>query len=267
MTGSPQAEAGSGICRRLEWDSDFWGFGCAKVEGENLPRDQIRAIDAWCGANDITFLQYLAPQGDTASARVAEEAGFHLVDERVTLRCSVTSGSSDASVPDVELRPGNMQDLGALDTIARAGHTDSRYYNDPGFPRTGCDDLYSTWIRRSLEGAIADIVFVPVIDGKAAGYVTCKRDAQPVKTGWIGLVGIGPQARGRGVGSALIRRAIGWFREAGVEEILVVTQGRNEAAKRLYERSGFLTRDTGRWYHKWFGSAAAGDRDQRAAEG
>ncbi|HEY8952270.1 MAG TPA: GNAT family N-acetyltransferase, partial [Candidatus Dormibacteraeota bacterium] len=140
-------------------------------------------------------------------------------------------------------------------------------YNDPGFPRTGCDDLYSTWIRRSLEGAIADIVFVPVIDGKAAGYVTCKCDAQPVKTGWIGLVGIGPQARGRGVGSALIRRAIGWFREAGVEEILVVTQGRNEAAKRLYERSGFLTRDTGRWYHKWFGSAAAGDRDQRAAEG
>ena len=160
-----------------------------------------------------------------------------------------------------------MEDLGNLDAIARAGHTDSRYYHDPGFPRAGCDDLYSTWIKRSLEGAIADIVFVPVIDGAAAGYVTCKRDAEPAKTGWIGLVGVGPQARGRGVGSALIRRAIAWFRESGVEEVLVVTQGRNEAAKRLYERSGFLTRDTGLWYHRWFGSSAAGDRDQGAAEG
>jgi GNAT superfamily N-acetyltransferase len=264
LTGSPQAAAGSGVCRRLEWDSDFWAFGCAKVEGRQLGKNQVPAIEAWCKANDITFLQYLAPQGDTASARVAEQGGFHLVDERVTLANRLSDASSDASVPDVELRPGNMQDLGALDAIARAGHTDSRYYNDPGFPRAGCDDLYSTWIRRSLEGAIADIVFVPLIDGTAAGYVTCKVEA---KQGWIGLVGVGPMARGRGVGSALIRRAIDWFREAGVEEVLVVTQGRNVAAKRLYERSGFLARDTGRWYHKWFGSAATGDRNQRAAKG
>jgi len=264
LTGSPQAAAGSGVCRRLEWDSAFWGFGCAKVEGENLRQEQIDAIEAWCGANDITFLQYLAPQGDTASARVAEASGFRLVDERVTLACRVTAAGSDVSRPDFELRPGNNEDIGSLDELARAGHTDSRYYNDPGFPRAGCDDLYSTWIRRSLEGAIADIVFVPVIDGKAGGYVTCKVEATD---GWIGLVGVGPEARGRGVGGALIRRAIDWFRDAGVEEILVVTQGRNEAARRLYERSGFLTRDTGRWYHRWFGSAATGDRNQRAAEG
>jgi dTDP-4-amino-4,6-dideoxy-D-galactose acyltransferase len=249
LTGSPQAAAGPGVCRRLEWDSDFWGFGCARVEGPQLRKDQLPAIEAWCATNDITFLQYLAPDGDAASARAAEEGGFHLVDERVTLACRITAGTSAAPDPGIELRPGRMQDLNALDAIARAGHTDSRYYNDPGFPRAGCDALYSTWIRRSLEGAIADIVFVPVIDGVAAGYVTCKVEA---KEGWIGLVGVGPEARGRGVGGALIRRAMDWFREAGVEEVLVVTQGRNEAAKRLYERSGFLTRDTARWYHKWF---------------
>jgi GNAT superfamily N-acetyltransferase len=233
------------------------------VEGSRLSKDHVPAIEAWCGANQIAFLQYLAPQDDTASARAAEAAGFHLVDERVTLQCSVAAAGSDAPMPDIDLRPGMAQDLHALDAIARAGHTDSRYYHDPGFPRARCDDLYSTWIRRSLEGAIADVVFVPVVDGQPAGYVTCQVDA---KEGWIGLVGVGPQARGRGVGGALIRRALDWFRQAGVEEVLVVTQGRNEAAKRLYERSGFLPRDTGLWYHRWFGSAA-GDRDQRSAEG
>jgi dTDP-4-amino-4,6-dideoxy-D-galactose acyltransferase len=259
LTTRPETAAGSGVCQRLEWDSDFWGFGCARVQGHKLRKGQMPAIDAWCHVHDITFLQYLAPADDPTSARHAEEGGFRLVDERVTLACRITAGNSD--VPGVELRPGRMEDVSELEAIARISHTDSRYYSDPGFPRAGCDSLYSTWIRRSLEGAIADIVFVPVIDGEPAGYVTCKRDAQAPKKGWIGLVGVGPTARGRGVGGALVRRAIDWFREAGVEEALVVTQGRNEPAKRLYGRCGFVARDTALWYHKWFGPSAAGARD------
>ena len=256
MKERAETAAASDICRRLEWDSEFWGFGCARVEGPQLRKDQMPAIEGWCHANNIAFLQYLAPADDTGSARAAEEGGFHLVDERVTLACRITADSPDVREPGIELRPSRMEDVSGLEAIARISHADSRYYSDPGFPRAGCDDLYSTWIRRSLEGAIADIVLVPVIDGEPAGYVTCKRDAEPAKTGWIGLVGVGPKARGRGVGGALVRRAIDWFREAGVEEALVVTQGRNEAAQRLYERCGFLARDTALWYHKWFRGSA-----------
>lgn len=237
------------------------------MEGQTLRKGQIPAIESWCDMHGITFLQYLAPAVDLISARDAEEGGFHLVDERLTLACGIAGDRADASVPGIELRPGRMQDLRELEAIARVSHSESRYYNDPGFPRAGCDSLYSTWIRRSLEGTIADIVFVPVVDGEPAGYVTCKRDAESAKNGWIGLLGVGPKARGRGVGGALVRQAIGWFQEAGVQEVLVVTQGRNQAAKRLYGRCGFLTRDTGRWYHKWYGSSAARDRDQRSAEG
>lgn len=266
MTGPPETAAGSDVCRRLEWDSDFWGFGCARVQGQKLRKGQMRAIEAWCDMHGITFLQYLAPAGDPISAREAEEGGFHLVDERLTLACGIAGGSPDASLPAIEVRPGRAQDLRELEAIARVSHTDSRYYNDPGFPRASCDSLYSTWIRRSLEAAIADIVFVPVVDGEPAGYVTCKRDAASAKNGWIGLLGVGPKARGRGVGGALVRRAIDWFEEAGVEEVLVVTQGRNEAAQRLYRSCGFLTRDTGLWYHKWYASSAARDRDQRSSK-
>jgi hypothetical protein len=31
-----------------------------------------------------------------------------------------------------------------------------------------------------------------------------------------------------------------------------VTQGRNLAAQRLYQRTGFLIRDLQLWYHKWY---------------
>ena len=32
----------------------------------------------------------------------------------------------------------------------------------------------------------------------------------------------------------------------------VVTQGRNIAGQRLYQRCGFLTRSVELWYHKWY---------------
>ena len=242
----------SELCRKLAWDSDFWGFGCAQVLGERLRMEQVRAIDAWCARQGITFLQYLAPVDDRASARAADKGGFHLVDERLTLACGVATNHSDAAKPGIEIRPGLAHDLAELEAIASVSHTDSRFYNDRGFPREGCDSLYAAWIRRSLEGALADMVFVPVVDGRAAGYVTCKRDAQSSDKGWIGLLGVGPQAQGRGLGGALVRRALDWFQQQAMDEVLVVTQGRNEAAQRLYRRCGFSTNDTRLWYHKWY---------------
>jgi GNAT superfamily N-acetyltransferase len=248
----------------LEWDSNFWGFGCAKVLGDRLQTGQLAAIDAWCGLHGIAFLQYLAPADEPASALAAQEGGFRLVDERVTLAYGIASAPLRESKAPVELQLGRAEDLLELEAIARGGHTDSRYYHDPGFPRVDCDSLYAVWIRRSLEGTLADAVFVPVVDGKAAGYVTCKRDAES-KIGWIGLLGVSTEAQGRGVGSALVRRAIEWFQEAGMDEVHVVTQGRNDGAQRVYRRCGFLPHDTGLWFHKWY-RTTTGDGDQRSAK-
>jgi dTDP-4-amino-4,6-dideoxy-D-galactose acyltransferase len=254
-------------CRRLEWDSAFWGFGCAQVLGENLLQSQQAPIDAWCSKNGINFLQYLAPADNPTSVRAAEEGGFSLVDERITLTCSTAATPLLPATSGIELRDGRAQDVADLEAIARVSHVDSRYYNDQRFSREGCDTLYATWIRRSVEGVLADAVFVPVVDGRAAGYVTCKRDEQEANRGWIGLVGVGAEAQGRGLGGALVGRAIDWFRQQAVSEVLVVTQGRNEAAQRLYRRCGFLTHDARLWFHKWYRVPASGDGDQRSAEG
>ena len=235
--------------------------------GENLLQSQQAPIDAWCSRHGINFLQYLAPADNPASVRAAEEGGFRLVDERITLACSPAAAPLLPAASGIELRDGRAQDVADLEAIARVSHVDSRYYNDQGFSREGCDTLYATWIRRSVEGALADAVFVPVVDGRAAGYVTCKRDEQEANRGWIGLVGVGAEAQGRGLGGALVGRAIDWFRQQAISEVLVVTQGRNDAAQRLYRRCGFLTHDARLWFHKWYRVSASGDGDQRSAEG
>jgi ribosomal protein S18 acetylase RimI-like enzyme len=65
-------------------------------------------------------------------------------------------------------------------------------------------------------------------------------------------VSVAADARGRSLGSALVEHSLRWFGERGMKDVSVVTQGRNAAAQRLYQRCGFITDSVQIWYHRWF---------------
>jgi ribosomal protein S18 acetylase RimI-like enzyme len=71
-------------------------------------------------------------------------------------------------------------------------------------------------------------------------------------TGRIGLAAVDRGQHGQGIGRAMIDHALPWFSERHVQEIDVITQGRNVAAHRFYQSAGFLTKTVECWYHKWF---------------
>jgi GNAT superfamily N-acetyltransferase len=74
-------------------------------------------------------------------------------------------------------------------------------------------------------------------DGRTVGMVRAFRDHAGVE-----LVGmwVAPEARGRGAGAALVDAVIGWARAAGAEAVLLQHADGNMAARRLYERCGFV---------------------------
>jgi len=65
-------------------------------------------------------------------------------------------------------------------------------------------------------------------------------------TGWIGNVAVDPDARGRGVGTAVSEAAMDWLRQAGVTTILLTA---TEMGRPIYERLGFD--DDGAGYGIW----------------
>jgi ribosomal protein S18 acetylase RimI-like enzyme len=93
------------------------------------------------------------------------------------------------------------------------------------------------------------MVLAAELGGKVAGYITCHLDSDVV--GRIGLFAVAESARGHGVGTALIRAALGWFSDERRSRVTVVTQGRNVRGQRTYERCGFTTRSVELWYHYW----------------
>ena len=235
--------------RRLPWDSQFFGFTVGQVVGGTLDLPRSRAILDWCTAEEVTLLYFLADD-DVSSWAVAAEAGFRAVDLRVELVLDRAWPRLPAAVPlaPLVLREATEGDLGELLPIAASVHTDSRFFADPLVPRRQAQDLFRLWLRRSVEHAIADVVFVADLEGQAAGYLTA---TLADGAGRIGLVGVGEGARGRGIGLAMVQHALAWFAAGGAREVSVVTQGRNILAQRVYQRCGFLTNAVRVWFHRW----------------
>jgi ribosomal protein S18 acetylase RimI-like enzyme len=213
------------------------------------------AVDEWCGRNRIACLYLLVDSTDTASMRVAEDHGFHMVDIRVTLDTDLTHAERFLKQPDgMEIRECTENDIGPLKEMARTNHVISRFFTDGGFRRERCEELYSLWIEKCFR-EFGDTVFVALLDGVTAGYIACRLDSG--RHGQIILAGVGDTARNRGIGTHLVSAATSWFRQNGAAGAMVVTQGMNIQAMRLYTSMGFYPRSVQLWYHRWQRSEAA----------
>ncbi len=241
----PGAFATTG-CEQLPWDSEFFGLKVGRLYGNRLTPERAAATLEWCREKGVGCLYFLADAADPQTAQAAEAAGFRFVDVRCTYEFELSPRRPGAL--STAVRPFEPGDLPALERIASANHTDSRFYFDGGFRRERCDALFATWIRRSCSGW-ADAVFVAGFAGCPAGYITCHLRGQ--QNGSIGLIALDHQFRGHGFGQQLVSAALDYFRQRGVRRVEVVTQGRNVRSQQMYQRSGFAIRDFELWYHLW----------------
>ena len=241
-------------CMLLDWDSAFFGFPIAKVQGDILTKERMQAIDAWCYRNHISCLYFLGRPDNQQTTILAEDNQFRFVDIRVELK-RVKSGFERFPELDrtILVRAARDDDLPALQTIARCNYQDSRFYYDRNFDSESCQSLYATWIEVSCKG-YADAVFVAndPVHGPV-GYITCHLD-EGARRGKVGLMGVAHEARGQMIGTGLVFQALEWFGNYDLDHTVVVTQGRNHLAQRFYQRCGFFTQSVSLWYHKWYHS-------------
>ena len=231
-------------CQILDWDSAFFGMRIGRIASGSLDAPRAREALQWAREQRMDCLYFLADPGEPETIRAAEDHGFRLVDVRLTLEAS----PRPLRPPSARIRVAAEADIARLRDIAASSHSDSRFYADGHFARARCDELYRVWIEKSCKGG-ADRVLVADLGEGACGYITCHAGDGCV--GSIGLVGIDAGARGSGLGTELVQASLDWFAAQRIPEVTVVTQGRNRKAQRLYQRSGFLTRSVGFWYHVW----------------
>ena len=237
----------------LPWDSDFFGHRIGRVIGNTLTRAMCQTLEDWTLNERIEVLYFLTRADCISSIQAAQEFGFYMTDIRMTLAIPKgyrTRTSASSQPGELLIRSVVPGDLPGLEAIARSSHRDTRFFSDPRFPRSKAEDLYATWIRLECGGKANLVLVVSTRDQVPMGYVSCHLDP-PAGSGQIGLIAIQETARGKGVGAKLIHSALDWFWKNGANQVSVVTQGRNIAAQRLYQKCGFSTTDVELWMHYW----------------
>jgi ribosomal protein S18 acetylase RimI-like enzyme len=96
-----------------------------------------------------------------------------------------------------------------------------------------------------IVGSGATTLLAARLDGQIVGFLALAMF--PIPTGfraWIEDVIVDESARGRGIGTALTRKAIELAEAAGARTVDLTSRPSREAAGRLYERIGFAARST-----------------------
>lgn len=136
----------------------------------------------------------------------------------------------------------DLEPLGRLGALLMRTHSDFdplRFMTPGDDPEGGYAWFLGTQIHRTDV-----VVLVAERDGRIVGYVYAGIEPLSWKelrdeAGFVHDVVVAEEARGQGVGGALIDAAAEWLHRRGVPRVLLWTAERNGAAQRLFARHGF----------------------------
>lgn len=97
-------------------------------------------------------------------------------------------------------------------------------------------------LRLILENEAIGRIYVAREGARVLAMVSILRTVSTAEGGAAGLLEdlvVRPECRGRGVGSRLLAHAIGRAQADGLLRLILLTDGDNARAQRLYERAGF----------------------------
>ena len=147
--------------------------------------------------------------------------GFRAVRQHFLLRCDARPELGRPSAPGLELAPAEAGDLAAVHELYRACGFEARPPEETA---------------RRLSGA-GFALTVARRGGKVVAFA--ELETHWPRRSWVAFVGVDPELRARGVGSALVARALARQFERGAEQALLVLSPANREALRAYEKVGF----------------------------
>ena len=182
------------------------------------------------------------PEGDEAAARLFEGAGFAVVRRHLHLRIERIAPPPQREAPGRVVRPLRREDVPALTDVQNAAFTGSWGYC-PNTP----DQLDYRIYELPLDHP--DDLVVVEEEGRMVGYCWSERRGRG-EPGVVGMVGVLPEAQGRGVGWAATAAALRGLAEADARPIDITVDEANEPAVRLYRSLGFEVAWRSVWYRR-----------------
>lgn len=237
------------LVKMLSWDSDFFGFNIAYLSCLHLTENILHNLDLFIQENNLRLVEYLCNCHDRRSVRLAEQNQFHFTDIRLTYEIKLEKILNVENESSFNFALAKNEHVSILKEISNDLYKDSRYYFDGNFDKNKINEFYRNWVEKAVLGTFDDECFLVFEKKIPLGFCTIRYLSE--SSAQIGLFGISKDHMGKGIALILIKTVLNKLFYKGIKQVLVVTQGRNYAAQRVYQKAGFLTKKTELWYHKW----------------
>lgn len=221
------------MIKELTWDSNFFGKKIGELILSEKSFLNIKDILDKAKTEGFCYIMCRYEKLDISLIKLLTSNGFYLTDIGVIWGIDIKKfiASSDRELKDsiIKAEPSYIPELKEMSSSL---YKDSRFYSDPFFNKLDAERLFNSWIENSITGDAADIVFYY----PEKGYITCKKDYE---IGKIVLIGVVKRWQRRGIGRALVEKALDWFHNEGIKSVQVRTQLKNINAMNFYSGLGF----------------------------
>ena len=190
----------------------------------------------------LAVLDFDAAEDDEAAARLFARAGFAVVRRHLHLRVERLAPLARRDAPGRVVRPLRREDVAELTEVQNAAFTGLWGY----CPNTPEQLDYRI---HQLPLDHPDDIVVVEEEGRMLGYCWAQRRGRG-EPGVVGMVGVRPEAQGRGVGWAATAAALELLAEAGARPIDITVDEANTPAVGLYRALGFETAWRSVWYRR-----------------
>ncbi|MGY8825893.1 MAG: GNAT family N-acetyltransferase [Candidatus Latescibacterota bacterium] len=233
------------------WDTQQLGMGCASLEWPlvygseeicaSLLGQMAQKVREWCRYKDITLLSCKIDCGKLLVVHGLEEWGMRVVDCELIWAIDPQQSLATKVIPGVAIENIEREEVEGVADLGRFFKLD-RLHADFRIGDAKADALWGESLKNACRER-ADQVVIATANGQLIGVVTCflVRETEEYLAGRVCdlvHVVVDPAWRGKGVGKAMITRAVAWARNEA-KFVQVGTQARNYAANALYHRMGF----------------------------
>ncbi|WP_299442085.1 GNAT family N-acetyltransferase [uncultured Aquimarina sp.] len=215
----------------LEWDSNFFDVRVGRLYSDEKKVDLTKISNF-----DLIYIH---------SQTLLENSKIPLYDKKVTFEKKIASEAKARETSQVEEYKGELNE--ELINLSIASGTYSRFKLDPRLSNH-FEKFFTLWIKNSLNGKLADYVFVYKKENKIVGFISLKKNDSFYQ---IGLIATSPLHRGLGIGSALLQKVEEIAKSEKNSKIIVVTQLDNETACNFYKKNGYQIKSKEYIYHYW----------------
>ena len=228
----------------LEWDSNFLGFKVGRISQLNTETLEQALENA--KSENYKLLYLFEAEDCFLPEDILQKYNGKLVDGKVLYAQEL----SDQVLDNYEQtkRYTNSKVSNDLLQLAYESGKYSRFKLDKNFATEVFTDMYKLWIENSVNGQIADRIYVVEQDNKITAMVTLKEKSETLH---IGLIATALESQGQGYGKQLINRTRQTAIELGLKNIEVPTQYDNMQACSFYEACGFRVKSITNIYHFW----------------